>query len=455
VYSYDCRAAVTASYDFRVAARLLEGGILEAPPAMVEEIYDWVMALLAAKVSAQQQVAIEEPWEGGEYHKEWTDTLKELKEYAKSDKKWKDYKELQPKLYMIGQIHRQSVKHFQKRTPEKQRRLDEQADFWVEALEREIEKRLKWSRESQANARKRLAELKKYLRPGVKALEDGEEISKKFEINTKGWRYGEELERLVEERVEEKRADLIRRLKINEKRLQKEDLDKEMEEFIKEDIEDYKDAIENPRRWTHITVTVQTKPIKNAKGSWSGRTLTIVLPYDASLKSTKFLAKSIRHELQHFSQSYIAYAVDLQPFDLQLKRERTPGFPSRKIQTPEFRQFYDPRHPYHKPSEEARELQERLREQGLYVQQLDLHALDDVEFYTRLADALEEFNDLLDKGSRDIDVRQAAKYFMGTNKTPKEGPYEDFSYHEFFYNLAKHAPGKWRKAISEFVKAVT
>jgi len=477
----------------RVVGRFLEAGIFEAPPAMHEEILEWALAVVAAKEIAGLKVGLDDRHEDSSTYKHLMEGLNQAKEFQKTPV-WKVYKELHPMLWFLGGHPggRKSIREFQKMTPEKQQKLQDMADAYVGMFEKSIKGDEAHFKHNRDEWRKEMALLKKYVRPGVKPVAEGDSVTKKFKINTKGWRYGEkELERRVQVIIEKQQQETRDTIEFMQERLDEGKAKPGKEDQLKEVIERLQKDMKEGKGWDEITVELTTKSIKGARAYWQegSRLLLIVLPYNAQPYQLDDLSRTLRHELQHFGQSYLAYTIGIEPWERH-KRHKTPGFPSRKIQTPEYRQHYGPEHPgFQKDNPEVKQLQRRLRDQGLSLRQIDLHALDDVEFYTRLADAIDAFNKNVKYAERDaeqhrknykewgeenvrkpLDMNMAIKFFTGAVKMPytldndfqeKMKPYgggvrmSHFTTSRFFSALKSHAPGKWRKAVSELVKAVT
>jgi len=487
MYTYD--RTTFYSYDRRREAALRVAGIFEAPPAMYEEIYDWVVAVVSDHELKKAQSLLKGRKEKTDYDKRLSQLLDVAKEY-KTNPTWKNYKAFYDVSWVFGHPgERDSIRLFQKMTPEKQKDLQERADNRYEYYKGRVDGHYESKRQDIADIQREIASIKKRIQPGVTLK--GDEAVREFPINLKGWRYDtKDLEKKLQKQIDEHVEELKGTVKfLGEK---DESAKPEVAEMRKQLLEDLKKSIERTKLgWQGIKVKLTTKATKGVKAFWYDpqRLLTIIIPDTLRWEGLEGLGKSLRHELQHFAQSYMAYAVDRSTLMLPEMRGRRPGFPSRKIQTPEFRQQYDPGHPsYRKDDPEVIKLRQRLKDQGLSVRQLDFHALDDIEFYTRLADSIDSFEwhwkqaqkehrDQLKERKRDgealpapLELRSAVKLFTGTipfpdyrdrdwqEKADALGGYRAIDMlkpHEFFKALKRSAPGKYRKALSEFVKAVT
>jgi hypothetical protein len=178
-----------------------------------------------------------------------------------------------------------------------------------------------------------------------------------------------------------------------------------------------------------------------------------------------YLRKVVEHELRHWAQ-YLLQG----------------GLPSKKVRTPAISQRPPPL------PQRSEALWKQLRQLGVPTTRDMFHALDDIEFYTRLADAIEEFK-VLARGFDGDDRVLAVHYFTGGKPAPTKhaltekyerealddhGPLSESEHrrliqqkvherlatfkkfrkpHGFFAAL-RGAKGKWRKAVGEFAVAV-
>lgn len=126
--------------------------------------------------------------------------------------------------------------------------------------------------------------------------------------------------------------------------------------------------------------------------------------------------ETIRHELQHAAQTALK----------DLVQSKSVGLPGKAIQTPQ---------------QKGHSLQEDTTWQEL----AEGHALQDVEFYTRLADAVAEL-----KRAGRTDPEYLKAFLNG--EVPRGSPGYQGSF--FLGVWKKRAPGKWRKAVGEVVQAM-
>ena len=188
------------------------------------------------------------------------------------------------------------------------------------------------------------------------------------------------------------------------------------------------------------------------------------------LSEVRTLKITIRHELQHFTQYFMQHVLG-QPGQRDSFAPHVPsaGFPSSGSMTPEFTQELD--NMTNSRRKYVRRVLQKAESLGLSPGHNTLHSLDDVEFYSRLADTVEKFR----AGSKDMDRDEKAKwvkwYTSAKVKVVKPTPGQrrprmrarppwELSEHvghepsTFFRNLKKGAPQKYKKALKEFVKAV-
>jgi len=435
----------------RVAARH-QAGLFYPPPAMFRDIYDWVLAVVAATVIKKKGQG--EPQDFSRYDP----VLQAAETYKANPTNWKLYSALIEAMWIFGAQTRGSVKDFQKLTPERKRDLEERANRLYALVQQQVQS-VKDSRTLlDQREEAEVAKLRQYLLSGVSAI-TGDTVEKDFPIDLGGWKYGEDE---IRKRVDE----IVKQEKERAKKFYEEQKDRE----VKPELEEYKqDLLKHLKRemegsgWDSIKVVLTEKAIQGAKAYWQGitRRIVITIPYGSDPHSLAGLASTLRHEMQHFSQSYLAWT---------LGAIGGTGLPSEKIRTPEFQQWMSPTHPSHRPDDpKLKELFMKLRREGIPPQRVNFHDLDDVEFYTELVDAIDEFKTHLShapKGPLNI----AVKLFTGILPEPRSHDKDWYQQMEALggYDFAKwfttpnaaflawktHAPGKYKKALKEFVSAV-
>ena len=196
--------------------------------------------------------------------------------------------------------------------------------------------------------------------------------------------------------------------------------------------------------FTSIIVNADDKTMPaNSGASWqeTTRMLSVKLPAYVDEKEIARMQRLVKHELRHFMQSYMSSITG--HGDTGWNRAPRPGMPSKKIMTPTVNQSYlrDRWKGQLMPKDISNGINQ-MQTKNIYPS--EVHDLDDVEFYTELADAIEDCKVGLKKTKDDPNTY--IKKFTGEIKSDEID--------KFFSVLKRHAPGKWRKAVGELVKAV-
>ena len=131
----------------------------------------------------------------------------------------------------------------------------------------------------------------------------------------------------------------------------------------------------------------------------------------------KKLKSHLRHEIAHIGQFII---------NDMLGKSSGGGLPSKKIRT---------------------EFTPAIKRLKRYPKE----SLKDIEFYTYLGDAVDEFKTVA-KNLNPEKKAQLAKYFVALLPFSPISVTTESQFH--FQTLRRHAPDKWRKAVKEFFKAV-
>jgi hypothetical protein len=459
LYAYQRTATLrTYSYDRRKVA-----GLFEAPPAMLEEILEWVMAVAAA---SSLQEAEEDLRRAKKNHDEYEAKLKELLRLAKSFASkpvWKTYKALYEAQWVFGHPgERWSVRDFQKMTPEKQKVLQDRADEMLGYLQNEVRRRSGQFKASVKKYQEQVKDLKKRSK-GEKPIQDGKPLNRDFKVNTKGWKHDRaDLQDLLEEHLAEEKA---RGQRLLDKALTKDTSDPDIQEFI----EIFREEAEKGKGYPQIMVQLTLEEMGQAGAVWwpAMRMIKILMPKRDAVRYEAMLRKNLQHELRHFAQSYLNYVLKGTSFGQQ-------GLPSKKIRTPQYSQAYDPDNP-NRPSD-YEEVYQKLRSRGINPEKVNWHDLDDVEFYTVLPDAIDEFKRLF-AGSNRKYLEGAVKLFTGAANVGRMLRGDDWDAawqaeldrvgvdskvraafdkpHPFFLALRRRARAKWKKAVAELYKAVS
>jgi len=462
----------------RVAARFQrQGGIFQAPPGMHEDIYSWILAVAAANGVKEAEASLKSMGTGQHERSDKFDgLLKALDALEAAPTNWKAYTAVHEQLWVFGHPGaRWSVKDFQKLTPEKKQDLTERVKTLCaaarEQVERNRENDSKYHQKARTDLEAEIARLRPFLHAGVEAM-SGDSVSRDFPINLKGWKYGEdELQEKAVQRYREQQSRLYDTL------TKKKVLDEEAAAFAREYAENILENLKtNAGVWKSIKVKLTTVSSKGYSAFWQKgqRLILIILPYGTKPYELETLGETLYHELQHFAQDYLDYVLNGE-FRVTEPDEQLPGHPSKKIMTPEYKQWHDPKHPsYKSDNPDTVMLQKKLREQGIDPRFINLHDLDDMEFYTVLSNAINDFRRIWARVKGKGDLSTAIKLFTAAIPYPDSGSSVDtpvwhkqmealggydfvqnFKPYRFFKTLRKHAPGKYRKALSEFVKAVS
>jgi hypothetical protein len=450
--------------------RPVTAGILEAPPAAIAEIEPWGLSLIAS----QHLHDLQKEWEETEshyqrmidhfrdHHFKALDRAQEAIERGLGLRaEWAAYKEYAD---MAGyHFYAVSYKDFQKYR--KEGTLLEEIQSSRESVQDHLNEHLKGRDRHLSTLKHDMAEVREFLEPGQKPGPVTKE-TRKLTLDQTGWRY----ENLpfskallnMKEDLKKSLASMLEREKLipEESRTLFED----MIQTLRERIED----LENFSYKFTVTMTMSSNySSEKVYGSWvpASRILNVVLPPKFTEANVAAFRKTLRHELQHLAQSVLLLVRGGKDYGLGQF-----GMPPRSVITPEFtpsmgRSDTDPK------TEEARKsVLLRLQGHGIDTRTLDLHALADVEFYTRLADAIGDFKTKLNYPGNltEKEKRIAVRLFTGETSAPRTvrgwaelGTTPDrmasFQTPSSFFQSLKVVPearGKWKVAVREFFKAV-
>ena len=178
------------------------------------------------------------------------------------------------------------------------------------------------------------------------------------------------------------------------------------------------------QEWTEIKLVLDFKGHESRGGVWMPyqRELQIdVVDSDAKSvaafqRGMNRIAEVARHEVQHIGQDLLRVILGL--------REDA-GLPSKNIRAPQV------------PSSGGKPTNERVD-----------HALLDVEFYTDLADAVDYFVRIIPSVPLS-ERRETLRYFVGLGGSPRVQHNS-----KTFMSWRKKSLPKWKKAVSEFIKAL-
>jgi hypothetical protein len=183
-------------------------------------------------------------------------------------------------------------------------------------------------------------------------------------------------------------------------------------------------------------VSLLKNPSSNGSYYWDGQDHTVVLFIDTSkkynwnLKDFDRLRNTIRHELVHVMQKEYALKADLRDSEGGVGDG---GLPFSKRD----RKFTQ------RMKDKEEELKQMAREDGVNAGWISIHALDDIEFYSRLLDEVAEFKSWFKEYKA-----------WHTNEVDNEDIKSHIRHSSFFISLKRHKRENWKKAVGIFVEAV-
>jgi hypothetical protein len=422
-------------------------GMFDPPSAMVDEITDWSIAQVAAKKIAElqqerrtQRKEIKEMLASPMVAK-FKGTISDMKAVLPAGKTRQLYQTYmafyEQTTSMFGYaVSRLGMKDFSK-VDDRRMQIVKMVERQIESAEEYFEERATMKRWF-ANKAREIKELKRHTKSGVKAFK-GNEVERVFSIDLTDWY-------IDEAKVEEARSHDLEKYEA----LKDQGYPRDMLQTI----------IDNTgAKWRTIKVSLMIDlKVSHASAYWSPSKglVAIKIPWGTDpARLGRQLRNSIEHELRHFGQTLMSEVLGIgSPWFS--KREPQPGMPSRKILTPEFKQRGAPAKG------------ERDRQRPGVPSRQQQHHLDDVEFYTDLAGAIDRIkleirhmNMKREEYSQGplspADMKLVFSRMVG-HKVPRKDSdrlyltYKDPS--SFFIALQRFAPGKWRKAVSEAFKEI-
>ena len=446
----------------RVAARHLLGGILEPPPAMVTSIMDWLGQVLVARaiIRLEKEQADARSVQA-EREDEYQRVLDVIAAMRAAPTNWKVYKTFQETLgwQYAGDL---PFKSFTKLDAERSEALRVRVLQLVAKSEERFHELLAHVQGAAQGYQRSIDEMWAKITdnstlsgpPGKRSITG----IRDFPVDTTGWRYEAGIKDRIEARI---RAELEPMITI----LRQQDND-----VARDILKDFEGHWRNARHsYGMVHVDAQGFVPKGGAATWQARGawLTVRMPDYYTEDTLLNLERAVQHELRHFAQSYLSHMTGHldKAMGVLDKRIPQPGMPSRHIMTPEVLQHHNSEHWQGRamPAEVARGMQ-HLRQQGIYPS--EVHSLDDIEFYTDLADAVDDFRKMMRWHPEwtPANLRTAIKLYTFEMLPPRDtadwepyGGWKMFSGvqgNKYFIALRKHAMPKWRKAVGEFIKAV-
>ena len=405
---------------------------------MVDAITAWVQAVVAANIAAEQEAKKEEGLRFRQNRlplyepalKALAD-LRDLLPVGQTRGLWAAYQNLVSILPPLsGYFHPLKGKDFQTLTPEKRAAISKHLD----EVQENIDKVLDSGQWLVDEAAKVLRRLQPYLKPGVGPSE-GKDVIREFPVDLRGWRYAD-----VASRYPKEMESFFRR---NIEDLGKNPAAKDVLKLLQDKLDD---LILGNHPWSKIKVRLTPQiGSENVLGSWNEGTKTLSLKVRSGILVWELegrLREVVRHELQHFTQSLLNEALGRGTYPVE--RVPGPGMPSRHIMTPKFRQTMNP-------------------PRGMT--EVQVHALDDLEFFSRLSDAIRDAQMVLrdtelhmqDYYKRDLTSEERKAHltvFMGMR--PRDAEMRELTRYTpmdpFFMALLKYAKDKWKRAAKELLR---
>lgn len=412
----------------KVASRFLSAGVIEAPPAMVRDIGQWVMAVAAATYIDQIESASAGPSAFNPYQF-IEDAFAALHQAIALGK-----------LPAINKAAKEAAQiaatQFPMNPPPKIAGVDKdeasrRLTNWMAKIEAKIAEATGLI-SGRDDSRKQT--LKPFLKSGIKPATSGDAV-RVFPIDTTGWKYdGPALLKILQDRMTsavQKEIEFEQRRQTPDPKYLA-DVQAELAKYLTGDF---------PMGKVTVKVILRA-PDAKIGGSWnpSSRTLMVSVPQMRVLEAmgvkavTADLYGFLRHELQHMSQWLIRMAVTESVNYIDSKRQTIPsaGMPPKKIMTPQWRQ------------------------QG--GESDTSHAMDDVEFFTRLSDSIDRAKRELANQNKAItqaykrpptvtEQQDTLLAIIGVKASPKVEVDRTFAIWK------RMAQGKWKRAVKEFFKA--
>jgi len=190
----------------------------------------------------------------------------------------------------------------------------------------------------------------------------------------------------------------------------------------------------------YIVVNLLITDFGDRRASWfnDGKRLRVDITDTSEISH---IAIMVEHELRHMAQCFLSAVVG-----------SSAGLPSDRMRTPYIKQHYA--YPYSNYDEDRKKAVMDFKEmEGGDISKGDFHALDDIEFYTDLGQAVSNFREVMRRNNAgrlsDFQFNYLIKKFVGLEPV-RDGDVD--GQHAVFKSLKKHRP-KYIKAVNEFMKA--
>jgi len=409
-----------------------KAGMLEPPPAMVKSVLEWVMAVTQSTKAfrAKEDLAkAQDVLQALTALKRDMTKQRGVLEDAVADPKVgvrAEYAALKQYVETLFEDNRRTAVFVQRLVwgPPKFKKFTEahnKGDLprYVRSVGDEVDEAL-------ADRMKAVKGQVQKLRAGaggpskVQPIMPGKELVTRIPVDLRGWKYEGQV--TVEKGVKGL-VDVITKAMAR-----KTDIDEESRKFFDELMEG------NKKQWQSIAVKLD--PNQTPHGRWQSATKMLTLKFGGPEKDAAWYRPLIEHELRHVAQDLINFSEGL--YDRG-------GRPSRKMLTPDYTQ----------QDEDA--ARQKLRAVGIDPRQVAIHHLDDVEFYTDLADAVGEYKRQQPKFDH-LPRNETIRFFVGGKANPEVAQeLRSLRMHPLpFFTTLKRVPsarGKYQKAVNELLKA--
>lgn len=450
----------------RVAALYMKrGGVIQAPPEMVAAISAWVMSSVAATQLVKVEAQAKESRDEVRARASLKPAIREIRNAISNGVKvralynmvvgdgglWDKASSHRWYDHTVGYRPRFAnfAKQYKAGNQWLNNALNSMADF---AAGRDAD-----TKHSMNQLERQKAQLKGYLvRDGKTPIKAGGK-TKVFPVSKymKGWRYKDILQdpsrlahsaslQLIKDykyEVEDIKSGIAEQ--IAERPEKEAMLRKRLKRKLRNALEDYQEDVEQLKAkgremaFDDVTVILTLDRSDISKASWNAgeRLVTIHYPHRIALRGIQSqmddLVKSVRHELQHMTQTLLQKSLDVMSAGLPGADARTPDF-EQWMKNPE--DWFSEMPPYYRLKRERAMV--RLRDEGAIgpsirgqrirtkPQKVDFHALDDIEFFTRLQDSIDEAEKAV--GGLSGDTRNnAIDIWMGIIKRPETHDYRN------------------------------
>ena len=491
----------------RVASRYTKrGGIIQAPPEMVEAVSAWVLSSVAATTIAMVQSEMRENQNEVKARASLAPAVREVRNAISNGVKvrslydlmlglWEEAVEIGWRDYESAVNSRPKFSDFSKQYKAGNKWLRDKLD----SIDEFIAGRDQRTRVDREDLEEKINQLEGYLVRGGKAPITSRGLAKVFPVSRymRGWRYKDILQdpsrlthsgslQLVKShkrqvaRIKSMAAETIAMQPENEAAIRAR-VKQRIEEATKKHREKVKQlkASGGKVAFDEVVVILTLARSENAGASWNADSQRVAVYYphqkmgSGGIESQMtYLAMAVRHELQHMTQTLLQRS---------LGGPMSAGYPGGGSRTPAFEQWMmNPEKWFDEaPSfwrEERDTAMRVLRDEGVIdstgrgTDNIDFHALDDIEFFTRLQDSIDEAeramrglsgdtrNNAIDiwtgviprPAYTDRDFYRRIEELGGPKAIRKIKP------HEFFVTLKKvpSARRKYTRALKELRKAL-